>query len=368
MDDEAFEVSIYNYIGVTFENWVGRFVDSTVDQIIVEIGPLILQGVYLYTAVTICRAVFGFSGRPAGELLMLVIRVAVVSALALSADTYQEHIVGFFESIESGLIGVFSAAGDGVDMDVYTVLDGALGSGLTMAADAFDRARESGWMSGEKGAWYLTGLLLFAASILSTIVGAVIALGAKLAVAILIAVGPLFIACLMFPVLGRFFELFAAQFFQHVLTSAVVVVILTMTVALYTGYIADFDIAADDIHPIVTAGLVAVVAFISYKALAQAPSIAAGLGGGLSLAGATAREVFAPALGAVGGMSGLASLANFKLTRRDMQSGRMTRMPWWRHVAAGNTRALNPAYRSYIKEHASHGWGKSPGGGVKPRN
>lgn len=362
MDD--FEINIYRYIGRSFEGAVDVFLAPAVDRIITDIGPVILQGVYLYVAITLCRIMLGMSARPVGDVLAIIIRVALVSTLALSADMYQAYIVDFFASIEAGLVAVFAYSLPEMDDggNIYAVLDAALSSGMELAADCFDRGRSTGWLNGEKVGWGLTGLTLFAASILSTIAGAAIALLAKVALAILIALGPLFLACLMFPVLGRFFELWAAQALQYTLVAVVVAVLLAIIITIYLTFLGPADVTGGELHPIGTAGAVAILAIISFLTLRQSTTIAAGIGGGLSLAGATARDVFAPAASALGGIG---SLANFKLTRRDMRSGMMTRMPWWRHAMVGNTRALNGAYRGYMKQHAGSSWGKAPGGRVR---
>lgn len=100
-------------------------------------------------------------------------------------------------------------------------------------------------------------------------------------------------------------------------------------------------------------GLTGILSFIDY----QAPSMASGLSGGLSMAVLTLRQAAAPLVGA-------RNLADPMTTRRDLESGMAVTARRSNHLVAGNT-VINPAYRQHVMENLGKNWGSAKGGAVK---
>ena len=105
----------------------------------------------------------------------------------------------------------------------------------------------------------------------------------KIAMAILIAVGPLFILGLLFEGTKKFFESWAGQVVTYALTSALVIAGVRLLFGMFddvTNQLAGLDAADIGLASLVSVILIGV---INVLVILQLPSIAAGLAGGVAL-------------------------------------------------------------------------------------
>ena len=184
---------------------------------------------------------------------------------------------------------------------------------LHMCKRSIDRAFNAGWEAGKKyydGAGVLTGvfgyyiiaLFIWVATLLLCLYAAFLFLLAKIAIAVLLAVGPIFIVLVLFDQTKRFFESWVAQLANYMLLQVIAAGILGLTITFFTATAADStggELGMDQ------AIFMVVIALLTTLVLQQAPSIASGLAGGATLGGQGAFGfVFGGAAGRAGRLAG----------------------------------------------------------------
>lgn len=112
--------------------------------------------------------------------------------------------------------------------------------------------------------------------------GALFLVIAKVAIAILVALGPLFILALLWQPTARFFELWAGQVLNYSLTIVLFSVVFTLIMQLFGGYMAQADLDGVQSVGYTLLGM-AIIAIVSVGILLQLPNIASGLAGGIGI-------------------------------------------------------------------------------------
>lgn len=271
---------------------------------------------------------------------------------------------GFESGLSQALSQKLSAAKGG-PLSIYQVLDQSLNKGFEIVEQCFQKSDNAGWNLGSALGWIITGGVVAISTIYVSVLGGTVIIVAKFSLAVMFALGPLFIMSLMFPVTARFFDSWFSQVMNYILTIVIMAVVMAFAMRAYDAFINNTDFSGkNDNNPIFVALQICTLSGILGWIILQAGSMASGLAGGLSMAAMDIRQTMAPLSSASNVTKGIVNTLNPKTTRRDMQSGMMTTASRASHLMSGNT-LLNPAYRQYIKENIGKNWGKAKGGSIK---
>lgn len=240
-------------------------------------------------AITSQLMVYGFDVvRGAGgsqyflDALAKVARPFLVLNIALAAGMYSSSVVPFFTDLRTHLSSLYGTKG----ADSYAIIDGAMENVLfTLSTQvpyvdskiSFINADFSGIvMYACMGVVILAMLFYCALASINLMV-----IDASLAV--VIGLGPLFIACFAWQATARFFDAWLGTMLKYVLTAA----LLAMVIGLANGLVARFangvKASGDSFDFISLAATTLASAIVLVALLAKAPSIAADLTGGVAL-------------------------------------------------------------------------------------
>jgi len=193
-------------------------------------------------------------------------------------------------------------------------------------------------------------------SLIFTLLGGAIVITAKLSLAILFGIGPLFIMCLMWPVTARFFDSWFSQVMNYTLTIVIVAVFMSFAGAAFDTFIAGADVSAAGQNSPAFAALqiLGLTGLLSYILL-QVSGLASGLAGGVSMAAMTLRQMVSPvtssARTASSGLSSAHNIVNPVSTRLDPKTGLQTTSRRLEHLAMGRSMVSpNPAYRRAVMD------------------
>lgn len=352
---------IFQFIGETVQNVTDAFIEPAASNLIIALQLLALTGISLYFTFTGYAIMTGAVQEPFWTFLKQVLKIIFIAAFALSADGYLNGVIATMNGLEVGLADAMNVSG-ATPANIYQVFDQSLGQGEEIIAQCMEHSAEASW--GFDMGWIICAGVVMVGTGLLTIIGASVIIVAKFSLAIVFALGPIFIFCLMFPMTARFFDSWFAQALNYILVIVVMAVVMTFAMSAYDTIIAaqDFSGSGDD-NPMFAAMqigiLTGVMAWISF----QAGSIASGLAGGLSMAAMGLRHLAMPVTGGLRMAKGVGNMMNPYSTRRDLESGMMVSGRRFDHLMAGNT-VWNPAYRQHIKQQMGKNWGKAKGGKV----
>lgn len=281
------ELAIYEWLYGEFDTILTSYIAGTSSDIIAAITPTayILFGIYV--------VLWGFSmvrgliEEPVMDGLMRMVKMAIILGFALGAGRYQADIVTFFTDTPTRLadymaFGSSSAETGGVS--TAQALDNLINATIETAGAAWDKMNFLN--PGTAIGLALASIMILIGGLAFTVSAGVAILVAKIAMALLLALGPLFIMMLMFKTTQRFFE----QWFHQVLNYMIMLVLLLAVASLFLRMCQEIITTSQalvDSDPLQAVTLVLVVSMSCLALLMNVPQIASALAGGLGLQTAT---------------------------------------------------------------------------------
>lgn len=263
------------YIEQSVNNALGHYVVASSDAVIAVLTPVAVTAVTAYVMWTGFQVVRGDVQETVSALVWRWFRVAIIAGLALNGPQYRslvkEGLDGIQEAFASAFGGVLS-----------------MGGTIDRMADPFTTLMETLFTEASSGlmpqfSLFIAGGICAAASIVMAFVAMGIFLVAKVSLALLLAIGPAFIFCAMFPVTQRYAENWLSSALVAVLSNVLIMAIITFLASLLRTACVNI------LNAYSTASILADVVglfFLSVTAayvLLHIPSLAASLAGGLSL-------------------------------------------------------------------------------------
>lgn len=355
------DVMLFRFVGETVENAITAFVGPAANNVIGAIGATTLIGTTLYLAIAGALIIGGYLSNPFWDVVKKCLKIAFISAIALSAGNYMTWVVGSIEGVTTGLAGALNTIGGPAPSSIYQVLDQSLGNAFSLVGECSKRADESGWDVGTAFGWWFSGASIGLGAVVFTLLGGAIIIMAKFSLAALFALGPFFIACLIWPATARYFDAWFSQVMNYVFTIVIVGLFMAFAMAAFNRFIDGADVSGDGTNSPAFAALqiLGMTGIFSYL-LMQVGTLASGIAGGASLASMSIRQMVSPASSAASAVSGAASSAgkiiNPTSNRLDPKTGLQTSSSRAEHLYMGRT-IFNPAYRRAVTDHRTENRG-----------
>lgn len=207
--------------------------------------------------------------------LKRVVMLAVILGVGLHLWLYNTLIVDTFYNAPAQVAASVIGAGDPV-----TTVDAIWESGGTVAGNLWSRAHVGfsssgiGFLIGGAVVWLIIGLLCVYAMFLIAL--------SSIALAVLLALGPLFIPTLFFDATKRFFSAWIAQLANYGLITVLTVMISALLLQIVQSYAAQTAARGAAIVTVDALNMI-LIAVLVFLILRQVMPIAAALAGGLSL-------------------------------------------------------------------------------------
>ncbi|MCA1366761.1 type IV secretion system protein [Bradyrhizobium sp. BRP14] len=259
--DEQFKTPLETFISSGTSNiadWVSGPLTAAVTLYVVLYGYLVLRG-------SVQEPILDFAFR--------AIKLAIIVTLVRNADEYQTYVTNiFFEALPREI-------------------SQALNTGTAPSASAFDSLLDKGqaastdiWSRASFPVDIVTGIggmMVIGASFIVAAIGYIISLYARLALAIVLAIGPIFVALAMFQSTRRFTEAWIGQLANFVILQVLVVAIGSLLITSIDTTFSAIDAYSDVLmRPIALCAICLAALYVFY----QLPNIASALAsGGASL-------------------------------------------------------------------------------------
>lgn len=346
------EFALFQWIGGSVDAMLNTFVTQTASNVIFGFQMLVLTGVTLYITLTGYAISTGAVESPFWTFFKQCLKIGIIAAFVMTADGYTSTVVSAMQGLESGIADIMSSPSS-TSTNIYQVLDKSVNSGLDVAYDMMGKAAKREFFEIGQMFWDLLNALMMAIAVfLIHLPAAATIIVAKLGLGILLGIGPLFIAALMFPITAPWFDKWFQQAMAFILEIAIVMVVVTVGVALYKALFEKVIVTGAD-NPIASFVQIIALALIVLFALKKTSGLGSQIAGGISFGAVTFRNM----------AEGVGNAVNPKTTRRDMQSGQMVTAGLSNHMVAGNT-MWNPAYKQHVLENMGKNWGNAKGGKV----
>lgn len=272
-------LQIFSWIYRHFDGVLTSYISENASAIASAIAPTAWIMFAIYVILWGISMVRGLIEEPVTDGLMRLVKIALVMTFALNVGRYQSDVVEFFMKTPDAMASVLAfrdqAAGD---QSTYGTIDTLLNKTLDTARKAWDKG---GVINGNVG-MYLAAIFIVCAGLFFTISAGVMIIIAKIAMVMLLALGPLFILMLMFKPTQRFFEVWLSQVINYMILLVLLLAVCTMFFELVERAIEMAEGIVDQ-STLEAVATVCTVTIACSVLLFQVSPIASALAGGVAL-------------------------------------------------------------------------------------
>jgi type IV secretion system protein VirB6 len=296
---------LFQTIGGTVMNWLTTFINSTSAGLSSDLVPAAT------TALTIWFILFGYAvmrgdvHAPIANLIKRIVTFSIVLAIALSTGVYQNLIVSAVQGSADGLAqSVFSHASvsggaayspttpqsmlqllDGVQGQLEAVFEAYLTQAITEATHlSFAMAIID----------VQCGVFVYGFGVVLLLILGLEVIYVRFALAMVLALGPLFILCAAFAPTAKFFDAWVGKLANYVVLQVLIAAVFGLMMTAFTSVLNQSfypssattpQILWNDMNAAGTAMAIVFAALLLAMLSIALPAIAAGLGGGASISG-----------------------------------------------------------------------------------
>lgn len=277
-------IGLLSSLEVSVDSYLNKFVITTSSSIAVAIAPLVIVGFSIWFVIYGYAVMRQEVADPINVFVKNMIKFALISSFALGTGIYQKEMVGAVQNLSSGLVSVVSASSITTSSGILKSVDTLNSKGAELAIEVLaagvSKLPMGGWLDLVSGI-----LILLANCVLSFICGGYM-LFSKVALSFLLALGPLFIACISFSPTVKLFDAWLGHTLNFVLLPVLMAMGVGFSLSIADSYLSAVIAAQSSSEPsnriadafsLVT--LYSILIFITY----QATHISAGLTGGVAL-------------------------------------------------------------------------------------
>lgn len=267
---------VYTQVFTYVNNACNGYIGANVSAVAGAIAPAAYSLLGVYVILWGLMSMRGLIQEPILEAAVRFMKIAFIFGIGIQLAEYNTYVTDTFFNGPEQLASVLThSTANGT---AISSLDQILDQGFKIGKTFWD---QGGIIMGDFG-MYMVALLVWAMTIAVTAYACFLIVLAKIALSLIIALGPLFIISLLFQPTANFFNAWIQQlsnyFLLMVLVIAANVFVMTLFMRAANGASAITSTAQiDQLFPFLITGAV------SLLVIAQLPQMAAGLAGGISL-------------------------------------------------------------------------------------
>ena len=249
------------------------YIGDHVSRIAAALEPAIVTLGIVYVMVWGYLELTGQIEEPFIQGVKRILTLAVILGCALQLWLYHSLLVDTFFNAPSQLGAVIVGAFDPVGIVDQIIFQGG---------DAANLLLEKGGLFSSNLAYYLAGIGVYLIVGLTAVYTIFLLALSRIALAVLLALGPLFIALLLFDTTKRFFEAWLAQLANYAFIALLAVLVAALMLRVVT-VAAEQAVSEGGSIQIAHAARVCMAAGLTFLVMRQVMPMAAGLASGLAL-------------------------------------------------------------------------------------
>ncbi len=265
-------------------NGLATYWQDVAADIIGAITPVAITLLTIYVTLWGWSMMRGVISEPITDGVGRIVRLSVITAVALNVGRYNLYLADMLWNSPDALARVVASGYSDGNTNMQ-FLDNLLGQFYDMGQAYNDKANADSGVTGipDLSLW-LIGQAIWVAGMLITGYAAFLLVLSKIALAILLAVGPLFILFTIFEPTKRFFDSWVGQALNYVFLVLLTAAAIKLIMAIIQIYLGAPDTVAALKDPSVNQALPAIVfSIIGLLVLMQLPSMSSALGGGVAI-------------------------------------------------------------------------------------
>ncbi|WP_413990724.1 type IV secretion system protein [Labrys okinawensis] len=260
---------VFSFVDAQFKAPLENFISSGTSNIANWVSGPLTAALTLYVVLYGYLVLRGSVQEPVLEFAFRAIKLAIIVMLVRNASEYQTYVTNiFFETLPKEI-------------------SQALNSGTAPSASTFDSLLDKGQRCAyeiwSRASWPVDivtgigGMMVIGASFIVAAIGYIVSLYARLALAIVLAIGPIFIALAMFQATRRFTETWIGQLANFVILQVLVVAIGSLLITCIDTTFTAIEGYSDVLmRPIALCAICLAALYVFYQLPGIASALAAG--------------------------------------------------------------------------------------------
>ncbi|WP_196491517.1 type IV secretion system protein [Burkholderia diffusa] len=263
-------------------NALSSYISDVASNIIGAITPVATTLLMIYVMLWGWSMMRGMIQEPIIDGASRLIRLSVICAIALSIGRYNGYIADFLWNTPDTLAS-YVASGYSDSTSNVQFLDSLMSRCYDMGDAYWQKANASSGILPDMGL-LITAILIWAAGLIATAYGAFLLALSKMALAIILGIGPIFVLLLIFEGTKRFFESWMGQALNYVFLVVLTAGAIKLILTILDKYLNSANGAGVIADPSVSQALPAIaICIIGALVMMQLSSIASALGGGTAI-------------------------------------------------------------------------------------
>lgn len=220
---------------------LAHYLSNTAASLCAIIAPAVATGVVIYIILIGYAIIRGEASDSLHATMWKTVKWSLVAAVALSAGGFNTYIVGGLNGIESSLFQATTGAVGGGEL-----LDDCLSQYIDLFNQLVQNVKTDGFGVFPNVALCFAILLLAIASLVFFGLAVCVFMLAKVAQVLVIALGPAFIATLIFPPIQRFADAWLSAALNTVIIKVLAGIILAISTMFLKGIVHEVGASFDD--------------------------------------------------------------------------------------------------------------------------
>lgn len=273
--------SDFHFYEDTFTNLnstLTTYIGTVASDIIGAISGVAYSMLMIYMMLWGWAMLRGMISEPITDGAARIIRLSVITGIALSLGRYNTYVSNFLWQTPDALAGIV-ASGYSSSASNVQYLDGLMSKIYDLGDAYWQKASATTIPS---FGLYIVALLVWVGGVAATAYGAFLLALSKMALAILLGIGPIFVLLLIFDGTKRFFEAWLGQALNYVVLVVLTAGAIKMILTIIETSIGSASAIAS--NPTIDQALPCIVlCLIGALVMMQLPSISSALGGGAAI-------------------------------------------------------------------------------------
>lgn len=244
------------------------------------IAPVVAVGLSLTFIAFGLLIIRGGVQMPVMEFLGKAIKIGLITGAALGGGFYAAQIAEVIRTTPDLMAGLLVAEPNSSPQQASALVDQAAQTGFDKANEAFEKMS---WMDPGQGLIFMIfGFIVIIATVAFVAIGGAFLLLAKLGLAILAGVGPLFIVAMLWQPTSKLFEAWVGQVINYGIMVVLLAASFGLMLSIFAGFLEGINWGVD-VNNLYNVGGLMILTIAMGIVLLQLPGIASGLGAGASV-------------------------------------------------------------------------------------
>lgn len=277
------DIKLFSWIYSEFDKVLNSYISQKAADVISAISPAAWTMLAIYFVLWGFSHIRGLIDEPITDGLFRLLKISLVLGIALNVGQYQRFAVDFFMKTPDAMADVLvfgSGPAESGGQSTYATIDKILNKTIDLATEAQNKM--SVISPGQSVGLAFASMLILVFGSLFTLVAGIMIILSKVALVLMLAIGPIFIVMAMFSATQRFFD----AWLQQVLNAMLSIVMLLAVCSLFFGLTEQAIGGAQKVvesNPLQAVAIIGVVSVACSFLLMQVPQIASQLAGGVAL-------------------------------------------------------------------------------------